>query len=192
MCFAAVLAQLCLGLYAMPWVNLLYYFTNWTLFITIFSIWYSIKAVSLDPNFSKSSKNLAIHHILYTTAIIFNIVTVSVYWTLIHEGNMKTLRKEGIYCKILQQITVHITPGIACFINTLITNTVLTRKMALPLLTFGAFYLVVNFVQVKTSGKPVYDFLTWEDSTSLILVLGLKAGFALVYLFICVLDEQYK
>ena len=135
---------------------------------------------------------LALHHLFYTAAIIFNIVTVCVYWTLIHKGNMINLKKQGIYCRILQQVTVHITPGIACLVNSVITKSVLTRKLLKPLLYFGIFYLFVNFLQVKISGLPVYAFLTWEDSSSYILVACLQFGFAIIYIILCMIDEYFK
>ena len=34
-------------------------------------------------------------------------------------------------------------------------------------------YLGYNYYVVKTSGAPVYWFLTWEDSTSLAIGVGL-------------------
>ena len=45
-CFTLVIAQLLVGIVVMPFVNLFYYFTNWTLLITIASIFYSIRAVN--------------------------------------------------------------------------------------------------------------------------------------------------
>ena len=74
----------------------------------------------------------------------------------------------------------------------MITNTVLTQKMIKPLLAIGIFYLFVNFVQVKYSGEPVYDFLTWEDLSSFFTVITMLAGFAVVYIGICKIDEIYK
>ena len=84
---AVLLGQLTVGAVVMPLVNLVYYFTNWTLFITIFSVFYSIRAVN-NKELLKSMNFIATHHILYSFAICFNLVTVSVYWSLIHQGNM--------------------------------------------------------------------------------------------------------
>ena len=94
-CLTGLLGQLVVGVVVMPLVNLIYYFTNWTLIISIISVGMSIRAVNDSENFPKSMHNLALHHLLYTVAIGFNLVTVCVYWTLIHKENMVVLKGQN-------------------------------------------------------------------------------------------------
>ena len=69
--------------YAWPFSSLFIYFTNWTLLIQTWSIVLSIKAAS-DLDFKNNLNRQYLHHFMYTISIIFNFVTVTVYWTLIH------------------------------------------------------------------------------------------------------------
>jgi hypothetical protein len=72
------------------------------------------------------------------------------------------------------------------------TNCVLTRKLLIPCLKFGAFYFSINFVQTKISGEPVYSFLDWKSINSLIIVLAIFLAISLLYIILCKLDETIK
>lgn len=65
-------------------LEMLFYFTNWTLLTTVASIVCSAQ-VARNTDAPKNISLMAIHHFLYTCSIIFNCVSVSVYWILIHE-----------------------------------------------------------------------------------------------------------
>ena len=133
---------------------------------------------------------MALNHFLYSLSIIMNIVTVSVYWIIIHKENMKEL--EGQQLPIFQQYIVHVVPAFCCWFNAFISNIVLSRKVLVPLVQFGAFYMFTNFVQTKKSGKPIYSFLPWTDLNSPLLVIVLMIGFSFVYIGLCKFDEYLK
>ena len=82
-CILACSLNIVLNLLAWPLMNMIYYFTNWTLLLTFYSIYYSSITVC-DLEINKKVEKMAIHHLLYTSSIIFNFITVSVYWILIH------------------------------------------------------------------------------------------------------------
>lgn len=144
--------------YAWPFYSLFIYFTNWTLLIQTWSIFLSIKAAS-DLDFKNKLNGLHLHHFLYTTSIIFNFVTVTVYWSLIYQ-EIYLLFKDN-FIALTQQQLVHSIPAVVCFINTLLTNSVLSLKLLKPILIIGAFYFFINFIATKQSGMPIYSFLDW-------------------------------
>ena len=41
-------------------------------------------------------------------------------------------------------------------------------------------------------GEPVYDFLTWQDLTSVYISVGIVSGFTLFYLGLVKLDQFVK
>ncbi len=59
--------------------------------------------------------------------------------------------------------TIHLIPGFACFVNAYITDVVLSRNLVTTLFTFGFLYNIINFIQTKVRGIPVYPFLTWDS-----------------------------
>ena len=63
------------------------YFTNWTLCMTIASVTCSIAAVKKPKRFKKSKYFQATHNLLYTLAIMMNLVTMTVFWTVIYEDS---------------------------------------------------------------------------------------------------------
>lgn len=88
------------------WHYFLVPFTNWTLLVTTISLLLTIyasghpqhfsqtrlekKTKTLDqPDFDSSAETClriqAAHHMLYTLAIMMNVVVMSVYWTLLHK-----------------------------------------------------------------------------------------------------------
>jgi len=63
--------------------------------LTLASQYLMIQAVA-DKDFHKSHQKMALNHFLYSLTIIMNIVTVSVYWTVVHEHNMKFLEGDNL------------------------------------------------------------------------------------------------
>jgi hypothetical protein len=67
------------------WHYFLVPFTNWTLIVTTLSLSASIVACLDDKEFKRDREKMAIHHLLYTLAIMMNFVVMTVYWTLLHK-----------------------------------------------------------------------------------------------------------
>lgn len=123
--------------------NLLIYFTNWTLLIQTASILSTIKAVEY-PGFSEDISWVALNHLLYSSSIIFNFITVSVYWTMIHHEIYATYKNHPM--ELSQQIIVHVLPAVCCVINSLLTNIVMTKTLIKPLITIFWTYSFINFL----------------------------------------------
>ena len=69
----------------------------------------------------------------------------------------------------------------------------MTKTLYYPLLTVSIFYQVVNLIQTKVSGKPVYTFMPWDPiSETAMLVAGMIAGFTVVYFIFVKIDEHVK
>ena len=79
-------------------------FSNWTCHITTLSIILTISC-SKDVNINSLERNeikskIAITHLMYTIAILFNIVVVSIYWTIIHPETIEKHRRDGPPLKV--------------------------------------------------------------------------------------------
>lgn len=126
---------------------------------------------------------------LYSIAIICNLVVISMYWTLIHSRTIVKYKTDGgPYVRVVCQYAVHAIPAIVCLSNTIITNTLMSARLIPPIVGIGSIYMVVNFITVKMSGEPIYDFLTWEDWRSPLIATLLITGFIFVYLILSMLD----
>ena len=122
-------------------------FTYWTLMITTAWVYTSYIAAQDDVLFAplstiknkdqqlKSFKAQANHHLMYTLSVLFNLVTVVVYWSFLHEmiiekftssPNISAKNKRGI---IFHMYIVHSLPALACLINALATNVIMKRGL---------------------------------------------------------------
>ena len=178
-----------LSVIAWPLIGLVVYFTNWTMFITAYSLWLSIRVVN-EKDSSSNYDLLAKHHMFYSLAIICNVVTVTVYWPVIHP--VKILEHMDEPLRYYDLYIVHSVPGMVALVNTLITNCLLHRRVDKWILYLSVVYCSVNCIQTKIRGKPLYHFLTWESFDSVLIAAGLALGFAFVYFGLCLLDEMAK
>jgi hypothetical protein len=85
-------------------------------------------------------------HFCYSLAIIFNIVTMVVYWTFIHAESVIEFKENAIM--LVQLTCVHSVVGICGAINTALTNFVLCKELLKRIQIIAIFYLTVNFIQV--------------------------------------------
>ena len=166
--------------------TMFYYLTNWTMMLQTYSIYVTITTVS-NPNTKNDLNKIAHHHFFYTCCIIFNSVVTSIYWTLIHHVSMK--QYEGQTARIVQQYLSHSVPAMVCLINTLITQTVMTSSLLIPLQVVAVIYNFINFCQTKIGGKPIYDFMTWDPIQNtagfVIVLIGVFSAF---YVLLCKMD----
>ena len=93
------------------------YFTNWTLLVTILYL-----LVAITASGSKSLGLLAFHHILFETALLMNIVVVTVYWSCLHTDSRREC--EGNSWKILNCYWAHIVPFASILANFYFTDVV--------------------------------------------------------------------
>ena len=124
---------------------------------------------------------------LWKFAVVLFEITFSIevlipifYWTVLYPGEKLNDRQ------FLESVCVHaITPGLI-YIDLIFNKIKFYKRHWIILALFMSLYGLVNFLVTKTSGKPVYKVLTWEDfSTFLYLLLALVItvlGFGLGYI----------
>ena len=76
---------------------------------------------------------------------------------------------------------VHIFPAVAITLNLLCTKVKLdpAHWVVMPPLVLA--YSAVNFVNFKFTGEAIYPYLTWQDSQSLLIVLGFSVSLPFMY-----------
>lgn len=178
---------LTLTLYGMQ--NFFKYLTNWTLLIGTYSIYLSAEA-SDNLNFTDDRNAQYRHHFFYSLSFLLNIIVTSVYWTLLNPNTVIVYKDQLMI--LFEQWLVHSVPLLTCMTNTYLTNCVLSRRLLRPLQAIGMIYLGINFCQTKVLGEPVYKFLNWQDTSSLVMVFGLLFSFSLTYIAFCKMDEYIK
>ena len=167
--------------------SFLIYFTHWTEVVGLISITLTIVVTQIDDIHVRTNL-LASHHMLYTLSIFMNLVTMMVYWGLLHEECPQKYGPEqmNIFVKCYN---CHIVPPLVCAVNSLMTNCKLSAKYIPVLISFGLFYGGVNCYTTKVTGKPVYGFMTWQGFDSVLIIFGMISGFSLIYLVLCWLDS---
>lgn len=169
--------------------NFFKYLTNWTLLLCTYSIYLSAEAAE-NLLFNEEPTGQRRHHFFYSLSFLMNFVVTSIFWTLLNPNTVIVYKGQTMI--LVEQWLVHSVPAISCVINTYMTNCVLSRTLLRPLQFIGVVYLAINFCQTKALGEPVYKFLHWEDTSSLVLVGGLLLGFSLIYIAFCKMDEVLK
>jgi hypothetical protein len=101
---------------------------------------------------------LALTHIVFETTAVINTLGSFVYWAVIHH----TYTIEG-WGKVHMYL-VHILPTVCLFIVYVTTDRLLVKASHWKMTTtLAAIYGPVNYWKTKTSGEPLYWFITWED-----------------------------
>lgn len=138
----------CLVLISLPYLTAVLFwdfhnffvpFTNWTLIMTTLSLLLTINAARDTAHYHESAlkrrKALnapckyrtvallqALHHVIYTLSIVMNMIVMSVYWTILHSGQMAEYSAADQWGKRLHERTVHSLPGTVCLINLLVSR----------------------------------------------------------------------
>mmetsp|Transcript_18641 Transcript_18641/g.17727 ORF Transcript_18641/g.17727 Transcript_18641/m.17727 type:complete len:145 (+) Transcript_18641:318-752(+) len=133
---------------------------------------------------------MAWHHLLFELSLILNIVITVVYWSLLHEELVLFYADDDL--RFFQVCVVHLLPLCCSIINLFITDIVFIQSHAYYLLYVAVVYSAVNFVSTKMKGEPVYSFLTWEDSNSLIMVGGIFGGALFMFKCLVLMTESLK
>ncbi len=108
-----------------------------------------------------------------------NIVVVSVYWSMLHQASIDDC--EGNLLKIINVYWAHLVPCFSVAVNFAMTDVVIRSSHYKGLVFIAVFYGFVNYYETKVRGKPLYWFMTWEDSTTVFIYGGLIASFTLVF-----------
>ena len=163
-------------------------FTNWTLLMTLAQQLLVIKAAS-DVDVHKKHGLLAAVHITFECSLIMNIITVVVYWGVLHTVELK--KQINPYRK-MQLYNVHIFPALCLLINYIWLDIRLSWGHHRSLIGGALVYGVLNFYQTKSQGKPVYHFLDWKDHQSFLIYVGLIIVFIFVYYILVKLSYLIK
>ena len=179
----------CYGCFFVYWSlsDVLTYFTAWTVHIQTISVLMTLYAARVG---FKSKCGKALNNITYSLAIIFNLVVMSLYWTLIWPGKYAIFKDQP--GQILSQVILHCVPANVCLINTAISNNVLSRRIMHVLLMVGVTYEVLNYKATIASGQPLYEFMHWRDHTTIYVCILINATVTFVYYALCKFDEFIK
>ena len=153
-------------------------FTNWTLLTTIAHFVFCLQAAR-DQKVNQKAGLLASVHCSFETAFLFNFITMSVYWNVIHPTEIvKYTNKYEIFYMYYS----HIVPGLTTFLNFALLDIRFKAGHSKPLIVISFIYGFVNYYITKQTGKPVYDFLHWEDYTSHVIFLLMILVFFVCYM----------
>jgi hypothetical protein len=134
--------------------RLFQFFTNWTILVN--TIYF---ALAIYASKSKSLSTLAAHHIFFEISFMMNFITMVVFWSVLLNQALKEC--EGHQGRIFNVYYAHLVPGISALINFIITDVVIRASHVKIILPISAAYGVVNYIEVKSLGRPLYWFLTW-------------------------------
>jgi hypothetical protein len=91
-----------------------------------------------------------------------------------------------------QLILLHTVPLISSIGNFLVTDIIFLRSHVKIILYFQVIYNIVNFIEVKSSGKPLYAFLTWESYDSPLICLAIMVISYFLFIGFCKTSELIK
>ena len=182
-----------------PVVNLVRYFTNWSLLATYFTVIFGL-IIGSNPSWdTNKAVNLhALHHLMYTLTMFMNPVVVLMYWGLIHQDHLNEIRTlyKGddrlIGIKIWHTYIVHSIPSICAIIIFRMSTTVLVRRHYQVLIVFGSIYTYTNYTAVLArDGRPLYWFLTWKDPIweTIAIAAAINITFCLLFYSTALFDE---
>jgi hypothetical protein len=143
---------------------------------------------SRDKAIETKKWKLAITHVFFEAALFMNLIVLTFYWGIIHQVEIDLYSGLGRF----HMYAVHSFPAIAFLINFLNTDIVVYDGHMKGLSMFGLIYSSINAYNTITTGKPIYFFLTWEDYTSPLIVLGIYVTFVLVYKSVAELTRAIK
>ena len=121
---------------------------------------------------------------------MMNFIVVVVFWSLLYEEAIKDCQDDQK--KILNVYYAHLGPGFSALVNFAITDVRLTPSHVKMVFTIAALYGYVNYIETKKRGAPLYWFLTWEDSTSLLIYMSLMAVFTGLWFVLCRISYALK
>ena len=185
-------------------------FTNWTLIMTTLSLLLTINAARDTHHYSESTLKrrralnapckyrtvcflLATHHLIYTLSIVMNLIVMSVYWTILHKGQMAEYSRPEQWGKRLHERTVHSVPGTVCLLNLLVSNIRLKHgfwKAIVVVVVIYSLFLHHEYVMYGIIQYPFTDFR--KGSQAWLNLFAIGVGAILSYSICVKLDNKYK
>lgn len=99
---------------------------------------------------------------------------------------------EGDQWKIVNVYWAHIVPCFSVAANFAMTDVVIRSSHYKGLVVIAVIYGYVNYLETKKRPKPLYWFLTWEDSRTVFIYGGLIAAFSLVFIALSSITTAIK
>ena len=147
-------------------------FTNWTTITTI--IFHALQLAAIGEA-TKRVSMLALLHLSFECAFIFNTVSVLIYWPVVHQTE---IIRYVVPVELLWMYAVHIIPPLTMLASYVMLDVRLKGDHLKPLLVFFACYITLNCIVTKINGSPVYDFLDWKDLRTPLICVFLMVAFA--------------
>lgn len=170
--------------------------TNWVVAITFMSSFLEF-IITNNPSltFTSYPRLHAFQHLLYSFTLFLNPIIIIVYWGFIHKQHMVDLERDYQENDLYKTYQTHsyLTHGfgpLSAAIQLYTFNETLVARHSIYFVYVIAFYMVINFIMVKKNGgKPIYWFLTWEDSSSLLICSMIGLFFYSLYYLMATVDQ---
>ena len=134
---------------------------------------------SYDTDIATKHKWLKAHHVLLEIITPMNVLATVVYW-LVLSAKFNEKHKDKPF-DLLHTAVVHSFPLIANVLNLMVTDVVFKMSHSLVLVPIAFTYASWNYYATVSTGRPVYFFLDWQDSTSFLICSGLTLAGILLF-----------
>ena len=98
---------------------------------------------------------------MYTLSLMMNFVVVTVYWSVIHKGEMEEYKNNPGHRLHLK--LVHTIPGAVCLINAGITNVMLKHELYKFISIVAIIYFTFSWWMWFIYGRIQYHFLNFNQ-----------------------------
>ena len=158
--------------------GLITFFTNWNLEVT-FGLILIIIWKSFDKEIGDRKGWLCAIHLLTEVSCVTNLLTVIVYFSVIHPDAMERFKDNQM--RILHMYLVHTFPAFGLGVIFATTDIQMTPSHCKSFVPLGLIYAITNYIGTLQRGKPLYFFLTWEDYKSPLICVALTFIFTSLY-----------
>ena len=106
---------------------------------------------------------LALHHLLFEMTALFNCITVTVYWGMLHEETMASAEYRDFPDRQIHNYFVHAVPGVFLFVNWLISEIIIKTRHFLLFAPVILAYTYLNYLESMERNVVLYSFLDWPN-----------------------------
>ena len=156
----------------------LQYFTVWGVWMTmIYFLFATITHVRYEqkPHAQRDSHSMwhswKWHSSLFMTALLWECVIASVYWTILYPSDRARLK--GDVAKNIWNVFDHAVPIIVLFTDWFLNRIYFEWNQLYPNMIIFLFYGLVNLTVTYVTGVPVYEPMSWDSVGSWFLALAM-------------------
>jgi hypothetical protein len=110
-----------------------------------------------------------------------NLVVTLIYWPFLFKTDINRPETRASTFRFINCITQHSVPLLASYYNFKTIYAIMKRSHFVCVLPLITVYLFTNYNARWARGEPLYWFLTWEDWTSVVVVVIIYAGTILFF-----------